>query len=224
MAKRALSDAEWVESRETAKRALSDAAWIEICEAARLLPDPDARAELSAVLFAEYPNMVYDRKRVAAWYAWAKKALRHCNALAELYADNAAPRGGIRTEADLWGLKLLHRTASARFFGCQAMRRANAGRRDTQREFLISRLCGIWLDHFNGRDLTVSVPALGGPPRGPLIEFLFAAMRQVIPRKELPSREALPDMIRRERQERENAKQLRLQLEWRRNGVLKRES
>ena len=60
---------------------------------------------------------------------------------------------------------------------CQAIRRANKGHRNPQREWLISRLCGIWLDNFHAERLTVTV---GGQPGGPLINFLLAAMRQIM--------------------------------------------
>jgi len=50
------------------------------------------------------------------------------------------------------------------------------------------------------------VPSLGGSPQGPLIAFMLAAMRQVMP--EPPSPETIRNGIDRVRRERENAKQL----------------
>jgi hypothetical protein len=192
--------------------ALTNAAWIAICKAAKLLPDPETRAELSACLFAEYPAFAYDRKRVAATLKRSMAALEHCKALAKLYQQVPARPDDIMRERDFFYIERLHRRALAHVLACRAIRRANAGRRDPQREWLISRLCGVWLDNFGAPDLTVTVPPLGGAPRGPLIEFLLAAMRPIMPRRELPSRASLPRMIMREREERENAKQLRLEL------------
>jgi hypothetical protein len=125
--------------------ALTDRAWIRICEAARLLPDGEARAEMAACIL-EYPAFEYDRRRVAAAYRRSLRMLKHCNALAELQAS--APAGGIMHERDLYYIEALRRRALAHVLACRAIRRANAGRRDPQREWLISRLCGIWLDHF----------------------------------------------------------------------------
>jgi hypothetical protein len=188
-----------------APRALTDAAWIAICEATRLLPDADTRAEMSAVLFLEYPHMAYNRERIATEYRLAKRMLHQLDVIAE-EADE------LLMEHHRFYLDRLRGRALAYIFGCEARRRANAGRRDSQREFLISRLCGIWLYNFGAPDLTVTVPPLGGPPRGPLIKFLLVAMSQIMPRRELPSAEALRDLIDRERRARENAKQLGLNL------------
>src|SRR5262245_11515247 len=158
--------------------------------------------------------MAYDRLRVAATYRRSLRMLELCKKLAALYQQAPARPGDIMHERDLYYLAALDRRALAHMLACRAIRRANAGRRNTQREWLVSRLCGIWLDNFCGRDLTVTVPGDGGPPRGPLIEFLQTAMRVVMFVK--PSADTLRDAIARERAERENAKQLRLQLSSRR--------
>jgi hypothetical protein len=118
----------------------------------------------------------------------------------------------VRADADLWGLKLLYQTADARFSASRAFRRANAGRRNPQRAWLVSRLCAIWIWDFGGH-LSVTTPPLGGPPRGALIDFLLAAMSQVIPGHDLPSPDTLRDQIKRERKDRENARQLGLFLD-----------
>jgi len=81
-----------------------------------------------------------------------------------------------------------------------------------QREWLISRLCGVWLDHFNGQHLGVNRPSQGGKPYGPLIDYLLVAMRVVIPDSALPDPETLDDAITRESKERESARQLKLKL------------
>jgi hypothetical protein len=194
--------------------ALTDAAWIEICEAARLIPDADARAQMSALLFGEYPAFAYDRKRVLADLRRAKRMLTR---LAAFEADYRTRFTGddIKTEADLWWIGMLRRRPEAMWLACRATRRANPRRKSMQREWLYHRLCGIWLDCFHGRDLTVSVPSTGGAPRGPLIKFMLAAMKQVMPRRALPKPESVRDAIYRERDERENARQLRLELEQR---------
>jgi hypothetical protein len=217
-----------------APRALSDAAWIAIdaaAKAAKLSPDAEARTELARVLFEEYPAFAYDRERVAAALRQSERMLKRLNAFAEAYwwtwlpdlpsdqfrailagrADAFIP-GNVKTERDLWCMKMLRRRPEATWHACRAIGRANRRRRNPQREFLISRLCGIWLNNFGAQYLTVTVPALGGEPRGPLIEFLLAALREIMPRRELPDRETLRDLIDREREGRDNVRQLRLQL------------
>lgn len=191
--------------------ALSNHAWLAICEAAGLIPDADARAEIDACLFVEYPAFAYHRTRVATTLRRSLAMLRHYKVLAALYGEIEPRPDDITTERDLYYLKMLHQRALAHVLACRAIRRANRGRKNAQHEFLISRLSGIWLNNFNGPDLTVTVPGKGGPPRGPLIAFLIATMRQIMP-SALPSPETLRDTIDRERKERENAKQLRLQL------------
>jgi hypothetical protein len=216
-------------------RDLIERAWIEICEAARLLPDADARAEMSACLFVEYPGMGYDRERVATALRRSERMLKHLKTSAEQYRQAWLPDftvdqldvvvtgramavvDDVRTARDLWCIAMLHRRAEATWLAACALRRANRGHHDSQREWLISRLCGIWLENFNGQHLGVSRPSRGGKPGGPLIRFLTAAMRQIMPL--LPDAETLADAIERERAERQNARQLRLKLE---NGGLTR--
>ncbi len=48
-------------------------------------------------------------------------------------------------------------------------------------------LCELWLDHFEGPELP---PA--GPLRTPLVNFMLAAMRLVMPKGDLPK----PDTVR----------------------------
>jgi hypothetical protein len=66
---------------------LPDAAWADICAAAAgHIPDVEARAELSTILFKEYPGVfAYDRARVAAAYKRAGQMLKHLDAFAKLY-------------------------------------------------------------------------------------------------------------------------------------------
>lgn len=253
--------------------ALTDEAWDEICKAglrhkARLTPDADARAEMAAILFVEFPTQAYDRKTVAADLRRSKAKVGHYHALAALYGE-PKPVGRYHALAklppgpddvtlvrdldfriksrpddvhlrDLYFLEMLHRRALALMFARIAKQRANADRKrrkkdaprkrlkkDAQREWLVSRLCGIWLNWFSTADgrhrsyehLTITRPTLGGPPEGPLIEFLTAAMRLVMP-DAVPDAEKLSYAIERERKERGRAAQLKLQLPpggWRRN-------
>ena len=109
--------------------------------------------------------------------------LRHCEALADLYAQTPPLADDIKHERDLYYIERLRRRALALVIASEAIRRANKGRSNAQREWLISRLCGIWLDNFHADALTVTVPGSGGPPGGPLINFLLAAMRLIMPKR-----------------------------------------
>jgi hypothetical protein len=117
----------------------------------------------------------------------------------------------VKSECDLWCLKILRRRTEATWLGARAIRRANAGRKSVQREWLYHRLCTAWLDHFHAPDLRYSRPAKGGEPYGPLIAFMIAAIRQIMP-EDAPSAETVRDAIDRERRERDNVKQLTLPL------------
>ena len=79
------------------------------------------------------------------------------------------------------------------------------GKRVEQREWLYHRLCTIWLDHFHA-------PGLSLTRGGPLIRFMLAALRQIMPQEELPDPETVRDGIKRERKERTKAAQLSLEL------------
>lgn len=208
-----------------AARRLSDAEWDAICDAvAKLLPDADARAEIEHCLFVEFPAFHYDAKRVAAAYQSGRRMLKHCKALADLFAQERAFADDIKHERDLFYIERLRRRAFALVVACQRIRRANSRRANVQHEWLITRLCSIYLDNFNAAHLTVSIPGRGGPPGGPLINFLAATMGLVLPKQRLLGPEGLRDAIRRERQGREHTRQLVLQLEQREHqGVLTRE-
>jgi hypothetical protein len=191
---------------------LSDETWAEICAAAArhnppLSPDPQGRAEMLACLIGEYPNLAYDRERVAVTLRLWGPVLRHIEALAKLYQRVPVRPDDIMQERDLFYLDRLHRHALSQVLGCRALRRANRGKRDSRQEWLVSRLCGIWLIEFGAPDLGFTIPPLGGEPGGPLIDFLRAAMRQVMPTP--PSPYTLRRAIERERDDREGAKQLR---------------
>jgi len=189
---------------------LSDQAWADICAAAGHAPDAEARAVLSNILFNEYPAFHYDRKRVDAALRRAERMLK---ALKKLAADYCAQftDADVRTERDLWALEMLRRRAEAVWLVARAIRRAHRGRQNVQREFLYHRLCSVWLDHFHATELKYSRPSKGGDPFGPLIDFMLAAMRQIV--SELPDSETVADAIDRERIGRENARQLSFYLE-----------
>jgi hypothetical protein len=192
--------------------ALTDSAWADICAAAGRTPDAEARAELSAILFDEYPAFAYDRARVAKALRRGGRMLKHLGAFALDHRAQFPRADDIKTERDLFYIQRLYWRAEAVWIIARALRRANAGHRNTQREWLYHRLCGVWLDHFGARSLSYSVPSLGGPPYGPLIAFMLAAIRQVVSEEALPSPETVRDAIDRDRRERENAKQLVLRL------------
>ena len=202
---------------------LTDFAWADICAAGGLTPDAEARAALSAFLFEEYPAFAYDREGVARKRKRSERMLKHLAAIAELYRQALLPdlspdqfqaivaaADDIRIEAELWSIKMLQKRASSEWLAARAIQRANARRKSPQRELLYHRLCGVWLDHFGANALSYSVPSLGGSPHGPLIAFMLAAIRQVVPEDALPDAETVRDAIDRERAERERAKQLNL--------------
>jgi hypothetical protein len=191
--------------------ALSDQAWADICAAAGRMPgsEAEARAELSAILFDEYPAFRYDRKRVAAAYVRAVRMEKHLDAFAAAHQAQFRSADEIKTERDRFYIQRLRWRVLSVKLAARAIRRANARHSSTQREWLYYRLCGVWLDHF-GAALTYSVPPLGGPPYGPLMAFVHAAFEQL--GGDIPSPETVRDAIDRERSARENVKQLVLEL------------
>jgi hypothetical protein len=214
---------------------LSDQAWAAICAAAGqhkppLIPDAEARERLSKVLFKDYPVFAYDRERVAAALRRSEQMLIHLGAFAEFYRQAWLPhlledevdaifagRASVfiddkdkSIERDCWFIAKLRQRAEAAWLTARAVRRAHRGHRNVQQEWLFNQLCTAWLWDFRAPKLTYSVPSWGGPPYGPLIEFLRAAIPEVVTKEELPSPYALRDAILRERDERENARQLGL--------------
>ena len=123
---------------------------------------------------------------------------------------NQPRRTDYRTERDLRSIAALRQRAEAAWLTASTIRRAYRGHRNVQQEWLYNQLCTAWLWDFRAPKLTCSVPSWGGAPYGPLIEFLLAAIREVVGEEELPSPYALRDVIRREQDERENARQLGL--------------
>jgi hypothetical protein len=206
--------------------ALSDQAWVDICAAAGRTPDAGTRERLSTILFEEYPAFRYDRERVAVAYRRAERMLNHLNDFARDYCAEFAPSDDaahadavtntVRITPDLWAIEGLHRQALGLWLNARAIRRAHRGHQNVQREWLYNQLCTVWLWDFHANELTFSVPSWGGAPYGPLIDFMLAAIRQVVSEEELPSPYALRDAILRERDERERASQLGLFLRERR--------
>lgn len=208
---------------------LPDEAWRQVCAAAEgagLVPDTEARALLSVVLFEEYPAFTYDRERTAEAIADAEKMLKRIDAFAQMYwqrwrpalspedfkailegrAEAFAPED-VRLQRDFWSISRLRRRPMSLWCAARAIRRASPA--NPQREWVISRLCDIWLNNFGGQHLGVRRPSTGGKPYGPLIDYLLAALRQVID-GDLPDAETLKDHITRERRERDRARQLQL--------------
>jgi hypothetical protein len=183
--------------------ALSDQAWAEICAAGGLTPDAEARAALAAVLFDEYPAFAYDRVRVATAYRRAARMLKHLNNFAANHRAQFAQADDIMTERDLFYIERLRRRALSVWLAARAIRRANKGKRNVQHEWMCHRLCTVWLDYFHAPGLSIT-------HGGPLVRFMLAALRQVIPQEKLPKPETVRAGIKRERDERDNAAQLYL--------------
>jgi len=215
---------------------LSDQAWADICAAAGRMPDSEARTELSKILFDEYPAFAYDPSREAARLKRSEQMLKQLGDVAELYRQTWLPRLpvdelqailtgraipclprlpadeiqaniDVKTERDFCALRNLWLRTQTVWLAAHVILNRNAGRKSLQREWLYHRLCGLWLDHFDG-ELKVSVPPSGGPPGGRLIAFMLAALRQIVSADALPSSETVRDAIDRERRERENLRQL----------------
>jgi hypothetical protein len=214
---------------------LSDQAFAQICAAAEpYRPDVEARAELSKFLFEG--ALAYDRARWAKDYRRAERMLKHLAAFAKDYGHRWLPNlpddqlqtvlGGhampltddVKTREHCLMLQKLWERAWLLLEGAAAIRQANEGRKRSKRELLYNRLSRVWLDHFGAADLTYSVPSLGGPPYGPLIRFMLASLRQVMPETALPSAETLRDAIDRERRDLEQCRQDLLQLRQRTMG------
>jgi hypothetical protein len=202
---------------------LSDQAWAEFCAiaaAAGLRPDAEARAELSAVLFDRYPAFVFDRERVTEARDRAKRMLESLDAFEADYraqfrlpadaaeqADETVRNAAVKIERDLWWLAGLRRRTTDVWLAAQTQKDANDRKKSVQRAMLYHWLCSIWLDHFSGE---LTYDRRSGEPSGPLIDFMLAAMRQIMPEDALPKREAMRDNIDRERNEREDLKQQHL--------------
>jgi hypothetical protein len=197
--------------------ALSNAAWAAICAAAERKPAAEAaaRAMLSKILFDEYPVFAYDRGRVAGDRERGERMVEQLDAFAELYrqrfrpylltdefqailAGRASPfiADDLRTEAHLWWIAKLRLRALALRDAAHAKQRANTKNADSQREWLYHRLCEVWLDHFQDpppEGQPARLPPVG-PPRTPLVNFILAAMRQIMPRN-LPRPDTVRDNI-----------------------------
>jgi hypothetical protein len=215
---------------------LSQKAWVTICAAAGRKPvaEAEARAELSRILFEE-PALPYARARWAEKQDRAERMLKHLTAFAKDYRRQWLPdlkddelravldshAGVVTDDSDtvdhFWCLAKLHRRVETLWDGAVAIREANARRRNSQRALLYYRLCRVWLEHFQGA-LTSSVPPRGGPPSGPLIKFMLAALRQVVPKDALPSAETLRDVIEYERRSHDLTEQRKSRLRQRAMG------
>jgi hypothetical protein len=196
--------------------ALSNAAWAKICAAAERRPKAEAesRAMLSAVLFDEYPVFRYDREHVVGDRERGKQMLEHLDAFAELYRQRWLPSltddefeaiiltlkaspfvaDDVRTEAHLWWLSRLRLHALALRDHAHRKQLSNTKNADSQRDWLVHRLCEVWLDHFQDpppEGQPARLPPVG-PARTPLVNFIGACMRRVMSGRALP----LPDTVR----------------------------
>jgi hypothetical protein len=173
--------------------ALSDQAWAEISATAKREPDAKARAVLSAVLLEEYPAFTFDRAAAIAAQARVERMLENLDKFASEYRALFTQADDIEAERGRWCIEALRRHIEAALLTARIKRRAYAGRQDPQRVSLYHWLCTVWLNHFHGIDL--SYDTSGGEPHGPLVEFILAAMRQVMPEDALPARWTVRDAI-----------------------------
>ena len=190
---------------------LSDEAWADICDAAGRSPDVEARATLSAILFDEYPAFAYNREHVAEALKRSQRMLKHLGAFVADYRAQFPTDDDVKTKRDLGCIEGLRRRAEALWLVAQTIRRAHTGHKNVQREWLYYRLCSVWIDYFDG-ELVYSRPSRRGPPYGPLINFMLAAIRQVVSEDDLPSSETVRNAIDDERRGRERMQQLILRL------------
>jgi hypothetical protein len=109
----------------------------------------------------------------------------------------------VKIERVLWMLQHLRLLTAEDQRTAHAIRLANEAHRSTEREFLYSRLCDVWIGHFHG-ELKFSRRRGGG--RKPLIDFIREAFRQVVP-DEVPTAETVADALRRERKARKDLPQ-----------------
>src|SRR5262245_29667875 len=95
---------------------LTDKAWREFCQIAEdagLHPDDDARGEMEACLFVEYPWFAYDSARSLAALKQAERELARCDKLNESVRQKPVPPDDfkIKRERDLYYIKMLIRRA-----------------------------------------------------------------------------------------------------------------
>jgi hypothetical protein len=214
--------------------ALTNTAWAKIRAAAKRKPEADAeaRAMLARLLFDEYPAFAYDRERVANDREQAEQMLEQLDAFAKLYrraflpglpddqfeaivtsrASLAIP-GKVKDARDLWGIAGMRRRALAKLQGALVQQEANWKNKSEQRAWLYHWLCEIWLDYFQGPELPPP-----GPARTPLVAFMLAAMRLVVPRSGLPRPDTLRDAIERQRKGRACLRSQLLRLRQKRAG------
>jgi hypothetical protein len=197
--------------------ALTNTAWAKICAAAEYRPKAEAaaRAMLSAVLFDEYPVFAYVRERVIRDRETGERMVEHLDAFAELYRQQSLPHlpadelheilAGRASpfvvedmkKAHLWWIRRLRLLASSPVDAAWSKQRANTKNRNSRREWLCYRLCEVWLDHFQDpppEGQPARLPPVG-PLRTPLVNFIRAAMRQIMPGGALPRPDTVRDNI-----------------------------
>ena len=171
---------------------------------------------LSKILFDEYPVFAYDRERVAGDRERGERMVERIDAFAELYRQQFRPRlppdefqailagraspflaDNVTTEAHLWWIAKLRLYALSLRDAAHTKQHANTRHSNVQREWLYHRLCEVWLDHFQDpppEGQPARLPPVG-PSRTPLVNFILAAMRLVMPGRALPRPETVRDNV-----------------------------
>jgi hypothetical protein len=143
-----------------------------------------------------------------------ERMVEHLDAFAELYrqwrlprlsvdefqaiiARRAFPVANKRENPALYWIGMVRLLAESPGDATWSKQRANARHADSQRDWLVHRLCEVWLDHFQAPP-PEGQPARLPPPgraRTPLVKFILAAMRQIRPRLTLPRPDTVRDNI-----------------------------
>jgi hypothetical protein len=199
--------------------ALTKTAWAKICDAAGRRPkaEAEARAMLSAVLFEEYPACAHDREGAARDRERSERMVEHLDAFAELYRQWRLPHLSVdefqaritrrafpvvankRENPALYRIGMVRLLAESPGDAAWSKQIANIKNADSQREWLVHRLCEVWLDHFQGPPPEGQPERLPPPGRArtPLVNFILAAMREIRPQLTLPRPDTVRDIIKR---------------------------
>jgi len=134
---------------------ISDTTWQAIkAAAAPFKPDKKARSELRKCI-KDYFGMQRDPAQMKrARDLWRRRAKEQVSDAAISYAERQVT-------------------------GWDRILREYRGHGDPAREYLFGCLFDVWRWHFGGT-LTVTKPPLGGPPSGPLVNFITAVFKHVL--------------------------------------------
>ena len=189
--------------------ALTNTAWRKLCAAAERRPnaEAEARAALARILFVDFPAFAFDRERTIAVRERAERMRDHLNAFEADYrvqfpsvvwktdCDYEIKRNiAVKIERDLFYVESLRQRTADVLLVATTLQDANDRRQNVQHAMLYHWLCELWLDHFEGPEL----PPVG-LLRTPLVNFILAAMRLVVPRGALPKSDTVRDAITRQR-------------------------